>query len=94
MVIFDFDPVKSIQLKHTRGISFEEMITLIETGHVVTTVVHPNPKKYPNQFIYYVDNAGYIFEVPWVQDGDRIFLKTIFPSCKATKQYVKERSHD
>jgi len=49
---------------------------------------HPNAKKYPNQKISVVLIEDYAYLVPCVEDKDQIFLKTIIPSRKATKQYV------
>ena len=55
-------------------------------------VPHPNPEKYPNQFVYVIHINNYIYLVPFVKDdtGAR-FLKTIIPSRKATKSYLEEK---
>jgi hypothetical protein len=33
----------------------------------------------------------YVFEVPYVEDNEKIFLKTAYPSHEATKRYLKNR---
>jgi hypothetical protein len=50
---------------------------------------HPNSSKYPQQKVFVVNIDGYIHWVPFVKTGHIIFLKTIFPSRKATAQYLK-----
>jgi len=91
---FEFDPDKNQKLKDGREISFEEIILLIDEGFLIEVLDHPNPKKYPNQKIYAVDVDGYVYLVPFVRTGNRIFLKTIYPSRKATKTYLKERKDE
>jgi hypothetical protein len=49
---------------------------------------HPNPKKYPKQKILVLDIKGYAYYVPFIEDKEKIFLKTIFPNRKATKKYL------
>jgi len=36
-----------------------------------------------------VDVNGYAYLVPFVESGDEVFLKTIIPSRKATKKYLR-----
>lgn len=56
---------------------------------------HENKAKYPNQLIYEIDVGGYVHVVPVVRDGDTLFMKTIFPSRKATKRHAKgERNEE
>lgn len=54
---------------------------------VVDNYKHPNKEKYPDQYIYVVSLDGYIHYVPYVIDGDDIFLKNIIPSRKLNKLY-------
>ena len=48
---------------------------------------HPNQEKYPGQKISMVQVDEYVYAVPFVETEVEIFLKTIIPSRKATKQY-------
>lgn len=86
---FVFDPEKNKKLKEERGISFEEIILLMEQGFLVGVLEHSNKEKYPNQQFYAVDVDGYIHLVPFIKEDHKIFLKTIYPSRKATKKYLK-----
>lgn len=82
---YAFDPAKNAWLIRERGISFEEIISLIESGKLIQVLEHPNKARYPNQLLYEVDVDGYVFIVPVVRAGNELFLKTIYPSRKATK---------
>ena len=72
-----------------RGISFEQIIALIESGKLIQVLEHPDKKKYPNQLLYEVDVDGYVHVVPVVKEGRTLFLKTIYPSRKATGKRTK-----
>jgi len=87
---YDFDPEKNLKLKQERGISFEEIVTAIEEGYLVDVIDHHNADKYKHQKIYIVEVESYIYLVPFIeQSADSVFLKTIFPSRKLTKKYLK-----
>ena len=88
---YEWNNEKNEKLKQERGISFEEIIIAIENRNAIDVVPHPNQEKYPNQNVYIVNLNEYIFLIPFVENGNIIFLKTIIPSRKATKQYLKKR---
>lgn len=93
--IFRWDPRKNEQLKIGRGVSFEDVVLAIESGGLLDVVEHPNPKRYPNQGVYVVAISSYVYLVPHVEEPDYVFLKTIIPSRKATRDYgmkVKDES--
>jgi uncharacterized DUF497 family protein len=86
-----FDPQKNALLIDKRGISFEEIISVLEELGPIDVIKHPNIKKYPKQEMYVIEIDSYIYLVPFVKEKNYIFLKTIFPSRKATKKYLNER---
>ncbi len=86
---FSWSPIKNDWLKKERDISFEEILLNIDNGGLVDVVEHPNQSKYPGQRIFIVNVVGYIYMVPFEEHEDRIDLKTIIPSRKATKKYKK-----
>lgn len=88
MKIYAWNPEKNEQLKKERGVSFEEVVFHIEAGDEVDVLEHPNRDRYPNQKISLVLIEGYAYLVPFVESVTEIFLKTIIPSRKATKQYA------
>ena len=85
---YDWDPEKNEMLKNERGISFEDIIFHILNGAEVDLFKHPNQEKYPGQMVSVVLVDDYAYLVPYVESEATIFLKTIIPSRKATKQYV------
>jgi hypothetical protein len=81
---YAFDPEKNAWLMRERGISFEQIIALIESGKLIQVLEHSNKQRYPGQLLYEVDVDGYVYVVPVVREGRTLFLKTIYPSRKAT----------
>ena len=91
MKYFDWDEEKNTRLRSERKIGFEDVQQAIEGGKLLDTVDHPNKIKYPNQKMFVVEINNYIYLVPFVEDEEKVFLKTIFPSRKATKKYLTRR---
>ncbi|MDP2869996.1 BrnT family toxin [Methyloversatilis sp.] len=91
---FRWSPTKNDLLKQERGVSFEEITVAVEAGGLLEIVLHQNPAKYPRQRIMVVEVAGYAFLVPFVEEEDHFFLKTIIPSRKATRDFIAKESDD
>jgi uncharacterized DUF497 family protein len=91
MLQFDWNSEKSQLLKMERGVSFEDVVFHVASGGLLDVLEHPNPGDYPGQRILIVAIDGYAFVVPYVADGDVLFLKTIIPSRKMTKRYLGEK---
>lgn len=81
---------KNNKLIEERGISFEEILDDINKGHIIDQVKHPDQEKYPGQHIYIIIHDGYCYMVPFVENDEEYFLKTIIPSRKKTKEYLKK----
>ena len=88
MKTFAWNSEKNELLKSERGISIEEVVLNIQLGNEVDMFEHPNQERYPGQQISVVVIEGYVYLVPFVENEEEIFLKTIIPSRKATKQYL------
>jgi len=86
---FDWDEDKNKVLKEMRGISFEEIVFSISNNKLLEVVEHPNKQKYPNQRMFIVEVGDYAYVVPFVEDEEKYFLKTIYPSRAATKKYLE-----
>ena len=86
---YDWSPEKNEWLKKERKISFEEVIFHLSQGDVWKVADHPDQIKYPGQKIYFIIIDDHIYLVPHVVSADHIFLKTIIPSRKATKDFQK-----
>ena len=88
MKYFDWDDEKNEVLKKTRGVSFEQVEFSIALGDLIDRVKHPNSARYPNQKVFLVKIDNSIYSVPYVEDNEKVFLKTIIPNRKATKEYL------
>ncbi len=89
-VTYEWDPLKNDWLKKERGISFEQIVFHLSQGDAWKIAPNSNDKKYPDQKIYFVVVNDYIYMVPHENRGTEIYLKTIIPSRKATRDYKKE----
>lgn len=88
---YDWNPDKNEWLKKERNISFEQIIFHLSQGDIWKIGDHPDQDKYPDQKIYFVVIDDYIYLVPYIEQENRVFLKTIIPSRKATKDYLDEK---
>ncbi len=75
---------KNQLLKDQRKLTFEAVATAIEDKQVLDDFAHPTRR---NQRILVVELEGYICSVPYVMDGDGMFLKTIYPNRELQKKY-------
>ena len=91
---FRWNHDKNEELKVGRGISFEEIVLAIEANGILDVVRHPNSGKYPNQLVYIVALDGYVHLVPYIEEAEYYFLKTIIPSRKATRDYLLRKNRD
>lgn len=85
---------KNDTLKADRGVSFENMVVAIESGGLLDILAHPNQSKYPRQRVLVVAHDSYAYLVPFVEEDDYFFLKTIIPSRKATRDYLNLGEED
>ena len=81
---------KNEQLKQSRGISFEDVVLALESGGLLDVLIHPNPEQYPNQKVHVVAVMEHLYLVPHVEEPNHMFLKTIIPSRKATRDYGRK----
>jgi uncharacterized DUF497 family protein len=88
MYYLNWDPDKNKILKRERGISFEEIAYLIESGQIIGIEENPG---HPNQKMYVLEIDGYAIIVPYVEKNNEIILKTAFPSRKYTKNIGEEK---
>jgi uncharacterized DUF497 family protein len=89
-MIYNWDREKNAKLIEERGISFEEIIFHISNGALIDVIENPNNEKYTNQFMFVIKIDDYVYLVPFVENEEEIFLKTIYPSRKATENYLKK----
>ncbi|OGH15905.1 MAG: hypothetical protein A3C30_03695 [Candidatus Levybacteria bacterium RIFCSPHIGHO2_02_FULL_40_18] len=88
---FDFSVEKNQILRQIRGVDFEDIIQAIKSGNLIEDKKNPNQKKYRGQKLLVVKIKTYLYVVPYIIDRKRqvLFLKTLYPSRKLTKKYLK-----
>lgn len=86
---YDWNDAKNAKLKSERSVSFENILAVIDDDKLLEIIEHPNKIRYGNQKIYVVQIDEYAYLVPYVEDDEKIFLKTIIPSRRATRKYLK-----
>ena len=85
--IISWSSQKNAQLRAERGVSFEDAVFHMMAGDILDTFDHPNQQRYPGQKIHVLAIEDYVYLVPFVESEEEVFLKTIIPSRKATRQY-------
>ncbi|GAW86208.1 conserved hypothetical protein [Bathymodiolus platifrons methanotrophic gill symbiont] len=78
---------KNTLLKQGRGICFEDVENAISDKRLLDILPHPNQEKYAHQKIFVIRIKDYIHYVPFVEDDENIFLKSIIPSRKLNNNY-------
>jgi len=89
MITYQWNIEKNEILKQKRGVTFEQAVMHIENGDLLDIVDHPNRTRYANQQVLVININEYAYAVPFVQQNEVRFLKTIVPSRKLTKQYMR-----
>ncbi|MDA1079848.1 MAG: toxin [bacterium] len=83
----DWDEAKNQWLKINRSISFEEVLVAMESKQILDVISNKN---YPNQKMLIVNIENYAYVVPYVEDDQKLFFKTIYPSRKYTTKYLEK----
>lgn len=87
----EWSAAKNDELRLRYGFGFERVLVALSEGALLDEREHPNEAKYAHQRQMVVEMEAYAWVVPFVFDGNRIFFKTMFPSRKATRDYLGER---
>lgn len=88
---FRWDHEKNVRLQKERGVSFEQAQVAIERDGLLDVLEHPNSERYPYQKQFVILLHDYVYVVPYVEEeNDMYFLKTIYPSRKLTKKYLRQ----
>ncbi|HPB90658.1 MAG TPA: toxin [Rugosibacter sp.] len=91
---FRWSPEKNETVKAEWGISFERIVVSIEAGGLLDILAHPNQAKYPRQRVLVVACDNYVYLVPFVEEENYFFPKTVIPSRKATRDYLNQGETD
>ena len=71
---------------------FEDIVFYLQNDGLLDDVEHPNKKDYPDQRLFIINIKNYAYLVPYIENEQEIFLKTIIPSRKATKKYLGDKN--
>lgn len=91
MKYFDWSEERNRWLQKERGISFEFIKECIENGQVVGSI--PNHPPYAHQKVFLILIEEYVYEVPYVEEGDTTFFKTAYPSHEETKRFRRNNKN-
>jgi hypothetical protein len=88
-----FSEEKDLLLKATRGVGFEEVIQHLKNGDLLADKEHSD-KARSHQRLYVVKIGNYAYVVPYVinRQTHEIFLKTVYPSRRFTRQFIRKGS--
>ncbi|MCA9407810.1 MAG: toxin [Candidatus Omnitrophica bacterium] len=86
-MLIEWNSLKSERLKRTRGVSFEEILS----SKLIAIRDHP---KRGNQKILIFKHKNQYWVVPFISEGQKVFLKTLYPSRKFRKIYEKEEKDE
>lgn len=84
----NWDPDKNAKLIKERGVSFDDVLFCLENEEILDDIAHPNQDKYLGQKMLIIAIDNYAYLVPYVENDQEIFLKTIIPNRKATRKYL------
>jgi hypothetical protein len=86
-VVYEWNEEKNILLSKERDISFEDVIFALKNNKLLDIILSPT---HENQKCFVVEMKSYAYIIPYVKVNDtQYFLKTIYPSRKYTKKYLK-----
>jgi len=85
---FNWSDEKNILLKKERNVCFEDVVTAIENNKLLD-VIKNQSGNHQEQYCLIIDISNYAYIVPFVQEGNIFFLKTMYKSRKQTKKYFK-----
>ena len=85
---YTWNEEKNRKLKAERDIAFEDVVAAIENGRVLDDIDHHQSGRMGNQRLLVVEIGGYACVVPYVEQGPRMFMKTIYHSRAMQKKYV------
>lgn len=92
--IIRWNPEKGKQIRANAsrgGIGFEECAVAIEEGQILDIIQNPS-SNHTEQQTYVLPIEGYVYLVPFVENDDEIFLKTLYPSRKHKAIYLDKET--
>ena len=85
-ILWDKSKAQTLALNTDRNITFERCLVAIEAGDILANIANPSRD---GQNIFVLNIEDYAYVVPYVEDSEGLYLKTVFPSRKYTKLFLK-----
>ena len=86
-IVFEWNEEKNILLSKERNISFEDVVFALKNDKLLDIIMSPT---HEGQKCFIVEIKSYAYIIPYVSVNiEKLFLKTIYPSRKHTKIYLK-----
>ena len=84
---------KDVELRMEREVNFKAVVQAIRNGGLVAIRAN-HSKQHLGQKTFVINMNDYTYCVPFIEEKEYIFLKTIFPSRKLHKKHaIRESSH-
>jgi predicted DNA binding CopG/RHH family protein len=87
----DWGSEKNASLRKRYGFGFERVLVALAENGLLAVREHPDCERDAHQARLVVEIERYAWVVPFVEAETAIFLKTMFPSRRATKEFPEER---
>jgi hypothetical protein len=87
---FEWSNEKNEWLRVHRKISFEWCVQAIIDGRVLDVIQNKAPRTHQKKLIVEINEYAYV--VPYVEEKERIFFKTMYASRKDTERYLKKKT--
>lgn len=88
--IFKYTEDKSLLVEKRCGFDFDKAVELIKEGNLLDEIEHPIRR---NQRIFVLKVDNYVYAIPFIVEKDgTVFLKTMYPSRKLTKDYLNAKN--
>jgi hypothetical protein len=92
IVKWDEEKNKKLKVDPNRQVSFDDVLVAINEDNFYKIEEHYNQTEYSHQYILYIEIRNYIYIVPFIETDEEIFLKTIIPSRRYTKIFLKNKT--
>lgn len=83
-ISFNWSEEKNNLLKKSRNICFEDVVIAIHNGDLLEVIKNPS-KNHQGQNCLVVKIDSYSYIIPYAEEKNSLFLKTIYPSRKFKK---------
>ena len=86
----EWNETKNTLLKEQRNVCFEDVLFAVE-GEKVLDIVKNSSNNHDTQYCLIVEISDYAYVVSFVENGEKFFLKTIFPSKRDKKVHRRQK---